>query len=301
MSVKSAMVDGVEYEVAPMDPPQADRPSSEYWVITPEVARNWLRYNANNRNLRRRAANDIGRDMMSGNFDVNGETLKISRPLVEGEVEDVPAGRVLFFDGQHRLESIVRTGQSIVTLVAYGLAPSARKTVDAGVLRSTADVLRMGGEGNAMILASVVRLAYLWDSGDRKFSGNFKPTRSECEILLKRNGSLLRRSAEKAAYVRGKFKPLPQSVTALAFYILCQVDDSMAVEFFERLRDGAGLETNHPILTLRNQLINERMEKRAVPRHQQLAYVIRAWNAWREDRPLKRLTQSAEDPVPNPV
>lgn len=301
MSVARALVDGVEYKVAPLDPPASDTPAAEYWVITPEVARSWQRYNKNNRNLRRRAAGDISRDVLRGSYDVNGETLKISRPLKEGEEEEVPAGRVLFFDGQHRLDAVVRTGKPIVTLVAYGLAPSARKTVDAGVVRTNADVLRMGGESNAPVLASVVRLAYLWEAGDRKFSGNFRPTRAECEIILDRHGSLLRRSAEKAAYLRGKFKALPQSVTAVAFFILCQKDEAMAVEFFERLRDGAGLDADHPILTLRNQLINEKVEKRFTPRHQQLGYIIRAWNAWREDRSLKRMTHSAEEEVPEPV
>lgn len=301
MSVAMARVDGVEYQVAPMDPPKADNPAAEYWVITPEVAKSWRAYNRSNRNLRKRAAGDLGRDLLNNAYDVNGETLKLSRPLKEGEVEDMPAGVVLFFDGQHRLDAVIRTGKPIVTLVAYGLDPNARKTVDAGVVRSNADVLRMRGEVNATILAAVVRLAYLWESGDRRFSGNFKPTRNECEIMLDRYGSLLRRSAEKAAYLRGKFKPLPQSVAAVAFFILCRIDDSMAVEFFERLRDGAGLESDHPILTLRNQLVNERVERRETPRHQQLAYVIRAWNAWREDRPLRRLTQSADEPVPEPV
>lgn len=300
MSVASAMVDGVEYKVAPLEPPISETPAAEYWAITPEVATNWLRYNQNNRNMRRRAASDIGRDILADNYDVNGETLKISRPLKAGEDEEVPIGRVLFFDGQHRLESVKRTGKPIVTLVAYGLSPSGRKTVDAGVLRSTGDILRMNGESNAAPLASVIRLVYLWEAEDYKFSGNFKPTRSECEIMLERNGSLLRRSAEKAVYVRGKFKALPPSVTAIAYYILCQVDEDMAAVFFERLRDGAGLDSGHPVLTLRNQLINEKMENRRTPKHQQLAYIIRAWNAYREDRTLMRLTQSADDPMPMP-
>jgi hypothetical protein len=299
MSIENVTVNGVSYPLAPKELPVADRPTSEWMAVTPLVAEVWLRANRSNRNMRARHAGSQSRDMRSGNWQINGETVKLSRPLLAGEVEDLPEGYVLFLDGQHRFEACIESNQPFVTLVVWGLEPETRATMDAGVNRTMGDVLKMNGKQHSPVLASVLRRVYMWNQGNYRFNGNSAPTHAELQTLLESDAQAFMRAAEKGYYVKTLFRDVSPSVVGVAYYLCAKASEEDAPEFFERLRDGAELPVGSPILALRNRLGRERMERRSIPYHQ-LALILKAWNHHRDGNTIAKLQQSPDDPMPLP-
>lgn len=296
MSVAKVTYEGIEYEIAPMEPEHHDRPSPAYPVaITPAVARSWLKYNYRNRNQRKGAKSDYSSDMREDRYDVNGTTITFSRPLKKGEDERVPEGHVVLIDGQHRLESCIIAGKPFIVYVAYGLNPEVRRTVDTGVKRAFADVLAMGGETNAFVLASVVKRAHAWENDDKhltlKKSGM---THSQGKDFLADHPEL-RRSAEIAQRTQHTFHlttqhDLRQSVAGFAHWLFMKADETKTPEFFARLGDGA-VEFGHPISQLRRRLLKDKTERKQVNGDtrrdipfvadwQMLCYYIRTWNEY---------------------
>lgn len=300
-ATKTVKVGGREYLFAPLEVPASDTPAAEYFAITPAVAAEWLKWNRSNRTLRTTNVGSHAADMSGGNWSINGETIKLSRPLRSGEIEDMPEGRVLFLDGQHRFEACVSSGEPFVSLVAYGLEPDSRDTMDTGRARSMGDVLKMHGETLSPMLGSVLRRVWMWDNGDRRFSGSRKPTHAELLALFRTDPQGFRSAVDKGYWVRLKYRDLPPSVVGTAWYILNRVSREDAPWFFSALKTGVGLnEENHPILTLRNRLARDRTDKKPSIAYHQLAMIIRTWNFYRSDQLMSRMDQTLNDATPDP-
>jgi hypothetical protein len=296
MSIVKVSIDGVEYGFAPQEPELCQHPTPSYPVtITPEIARNWLTYNYVNRNQREKGKRDYVSDMRRGDFLLNGATITFTRPYGEGEDENVPAGKPALLDGQHRLESCVRSGKPFVSYVAYGLNPRVRPTIDTGIKRTLADELQMRGYKNTIVLSSVISRVHAWQNGDYHLTMK-KVTDTNPELLdfLGENKEI-ERSAEIASRTRADFAhttghALRQSVAGLAHWLFMRTDESLAPEFFARLGDGAEMTADDPIMFMRRRLVKDLVEKKQlrgstrrelvhVPDWQQLCYYIRTWNA----------------------
>lgn len=296
MSTLMVTLDGVEYPIAPIEPEKLDRPGPMVLMaITPYVAKCWLRYNRINRAQRARGKRNYGTDMKEGNFLLNGSSITFTRPYLKGEDENVPEGEVTLLDGQHRLESCASSNETFVTYVGYGFAPEVRHTVDTGIKRTYGDVLRLQGQKDANVLASVVKKAVLWKTGDHHLTGKSKSlTHSMMDEFFKKNPKL-RRSAEIARLTHTEFSrasgySLRQAVVGLAHWLFVQADETLTPEFFARLGDGCEMHRDDPIMQLRRRLVSDlnvprqergqtRRELPNVPDWQQLCYYIRTWNA----------------------
>jgi hypothetical protein len=300
MAVQRVTVSGVEYPLAPIDPPSAQHPTAEWMAVTPVCAERWMQANASNRGFRKRHSANHLRDMTADKWMINGDAIKLSRPLRRGEVEDLPEGYVMFMDGQHRLEACISSGKPFVTLVVYGLEPESRDTMDTGISRTMADVLKMEGHINAPVVASVLRRIWMWRIGDKRFSGTTRPTHGELLELYQKDPNGFDSAADKGYWVKSSFADASPSVVATAYYLCYEVSPSQAPWFFARLKDGAELPVGSPILSLRNRLTRERVEKRTAIPHHQLALILKAWNHYRDDQSISRLQQALDDPTPDP-
>lgn len=300
MNISSVTVNGRVYELAPVEPPASDTPTSEWYAIAPAVAERWLRANKANRSLRERQFTAQKRDIIAGNWQINGETIKLSRPLLKGEVDDLPEGYVLFLDGQHRLEACIESKQPFVSLVVWGLEPETRNTMDTGISRTMNDVLRMDNESYAPVLGSVLRRVWMWRTSDYKFNGKLRPTHAELLELFEKDPEGFRSAADKGYWVKSGYADIAPAVVATAYYLCAEVDQEEAPWFFARLKDGAELSIGHPILALRARLTRERAEKRHTVPHHQLALILKTWNLYREDAVISRLQQAIDDPTPMP-
>lgn len=261
-------------------------PEVDVVTVTPQLAAEWLQANRHNRALRKRAIADYARDMAAGKWLQNGEAIKFASD-----------GTLL--DGQHRLKAVIEAGIPVVFMVVTGLPLATQETMDAGRKRTTADALALRGEGNATVLAAILRRVWMWDQGDLKFAHNHMPTTAECAQLLKDRPEI-HRSVEIAVRVHGSFRYLPQSATGTAHHLFSRISTEDAVWFFARLGDGANLPAGHPVLTLRNRVMADRADRRHVADYRYLAYLIRAWNAVREGRELARIIQAPDTAMPIP-
>lgn len=121
-------------------------------TITPEVAQVLLTNNDGNRRVNALALSNIIRDILSGNWELNGETFKVSK---EG----------LLNDSQHRNFGVLLSGQSIKTYIAFGVLRDTMKSVDIGRKRTAADRLNIRGEGEYTSYSAISSLAFELDSG----------------------------------------------------------------------------------------------------------------------------------------
>lgn len=299
MAVKGININGKVYPLAPLHPELHHHPSVALpLTITPPVAKSWLNYNYRNRVQRARGLGNYSADMMAGNFSLNGDTIRFSRPLGYNEDEDVPEGKPLLLDGQHRLEACVQSNESFVTYVVYGLEPEVRRTIDTGISRRFQDHLAMQGVRNANVLSAITMRTYAWTLGDRhlglKSEGITTPA---LEQFLAENQNL-HRSAEIASHVYEEFtgSRIRRGVVGVAHWLFTQADPDQAPWFFTRLGDGAEMVKFHPVMHLRNRIMQDRTEqdtrgRRAarVPDWQILCYMIRAWNALMDDKVVENL------------
>jgi len=255
-------------------------PQYKVVAVTPAMAERWLEEsNTHNRNLRENAVDSYARDMLAGNWAENGESIKFA--------ED---GTLL--DGQHRLWAVAQSGATVRLLVATGLERGTQETMDDGRKRTLADALTLRGEHNAVALASVLRRALMWEQGQRRNTGAYTPTNTECLQFLEKHPEA-RESADVSKSLRAPTK-LPSSVIGVTHWVFTRIDKEDADWFFKHLGTGAIADQFHPILTLRKKAgdIADEAKRRGggrVPEDVLLAFVIKAWNAYREGSQLKVL------------
>lgn len=246
-------------------------PSYSVVTITPDLASKWLASNTHNRKVRETAVLGYARDMEAGRWSENGESIKFAAD-----------GTLL--DGQHRLAAITLAKVSLPMLVVTGLQTAAQETMDDGRKRTLADALTLRGETNAIATAAIIRRAHMWTQGVYRNVGAKPPTNQESLSFFEQHPEL-RRSAQIAVQVRTAI-PLPGSVAGLTHWLFSRIDTGDAAEFFHLLISGAIVPETHPVLILRKRIQNEADKVGRVPEDHLLAFVIKAWNAYRDGEQL---------------
>lgn len=261
--------------------------------ITPDMAESFIGRNTHNRPVRQRIVDAYAADMTNGDWRWNGEGIKFD------------TGDVLL-DGQHRLLAIVQSGQTIRMPVFRGLPPETQETMDGGAKRKFSDVLALRGEQSYVALASIARLVYRWDTGERRVgSGNRLVTNAMLTQTIEKHPEL-RPIAVAAVRDAGRCA-LPGSILGLARWLFEGIDPDDAFYFFERLTDdGSGHQRGEPIFELRRTLENSKSVRGERNLTWLLAVTIKAWNAYRDHGNkagtvgLYRYRQGGANPEPFP-
>lgn len=89
--------------------------------VTPDMAREWLKHNPNNRSINHKLVSAYSQQMFTNNWDITGQAISFD---INGNL----------IDGQHRLSAVIMANKPVRMLVATGL----RRTYnyDNGKLRS---------------------------------------------------------------------------------------------------------------------------------------------------------------------
>lgn len=254
--------------------------------VTPAMAAEFLTRNTHNRAKNERTVGDYTRDILSGNWLENGDSIRFDRDGV-------------MLNGQHTCTAIVRAQIGVWTLVVTNLAPETQHTMDGGRRRKPNDMFMLRGEPNSVVLASVSRLVWLWENGDRRFSSNAQPTKAELLDVVNRHDSI-HRSVEIAVRTRGTFKPAWPSITGLCHHLFNKLDQDATVWYFAKLSSGEGLIGDDPIKALRNKMINDTAGNVRRTNASNATYMISAWNAVRDGRDLARVVYTPGQAVPDP-
>jgi hypothetical protein len=246
--------------------------------VTPQLASEWLGRNAENQRLRRDGRVDqYARDMATGHWPITGDTIKVTAD-----------NRLI--DGQHRLAAVMQAEVTVPMLIAYGVDPAVMPVLDTGAARTFADTLRVqsGGLGNRTLVAALARRIVQWERGNylgQTGTGNEAPTHSEMLGRYEKEPTVFAAAAARGSDV-SKAGLGQGTASGTAFFLFTGIDSERGHQFFDQYIIGTNLDTQtHPILALRNRITRSRRDER-LRTAEQLALFIRAWNAWREDRPL---------------
>lgn len=264
--------------------PKTSALHSESVDITPELATEWLSKNDVNRRLRQGDVAKYARDISGGRWTETGEANKLST-----------SGRLL--DGQHRLHAIVASGCTARFLVVTNVPDNAQRDMDSGIKRSAGDAFSFSGESRAQLLASSARLASIYTDGrlekDRK---THQTSHGELFEFVEKHPEL-RDAVNTADHWRTAIDA-PPTVISVAYFILSQVHQSQAVQFFDALATRSNLPTGSAILALDSRLRMIRKNGLLVSQREYLGLFIKAWNYWRRNKSAASLVLGGRLPEP---
>lgn len=254
-------------------------------TITPEQAEALLAANTHNRSPRQSFVDQYAADMRAGAWQLNGEAIKVA---TDGQI----------LDGQHRLMAIVEAGTPVETLIITGLPNEAQETMDQGRSRSFGDVLKLRGEAYYAALASATRILAIYErDGIPILSfGRPSPTVQQMSRTLDRNPHL--RESVKLIYSDLR-KWLPTAAMVTLHYLFASVSQEDADDFFAKLATGENLDASSPIYVLRERLMREHYEALRLNPRVKVAFIIKAWNAYRRGETIKRLQWNAGGSSPD--
>lgn len=269
--------------------------------MTPEVATYLMSLHeidgdgrVKNRNKRPIVVANYARSMMQGAWRLNGESIKVD-------------DRQYLFDGQHRLSAVIISGTTLPMLLATGLPPDAQKTVDRQAKRRLGDDLRIAGEINYDTIAAVAKRVYHWKIGERYAIKKSKQPVTDHDVLSTlEEYPEIRESTAVALMVKRQIR-IPPAVGGLTHFLFNKIDPEQCEWFFQRLIEGDEMPKTHPIMVLRKAIFTHHTTaKGLLPEHYLLAYVIKAWNAYRQGREIQILRlrlngKAAAEAFPEPV
>lgn len=240
--------------------------------LTPEFAKELLGRNPRNRNISRSNLLMLKRAIANGEWELNGEAIKISKN-----------GYIL--DGQHRCLAVVETNTPIWTLVMDGLDDSVQDTMDQGKSRSLGDVLAIRGEANTVALASIIRRVLTAEKYGLPMAftgGGGVPAITVREALHWYERNAWVKSYVHPAKTISRGIPLGAAAVAALMRAFDEIDSDDASHFWSRLLDGVNLEPNSPILVLSRILRTLSDTSKGVTNQRYVAAItIKAWNSYR--------------------
>lgn len=253
-------------------------------LIDAAFAEQLLADNELNRKISGVVVDKYARDMRDGRWQLNGQTIKIG---VSGKL----------MDGQHRLEAVKKAGRPFYAIVVRGVPEAAFGSLDVGRRRALGEVLRDQGETNTSVLASGLRWFWMLKYG-YVLSANISPTNGELLDVLQKNPEI-RDSVKFTSQIR---EIMGGGLAAALHYRFGRIEPGLANEFFARLIDGIDLSAVSPIYHLRERLLKTRAVYRVrISDGERAALAIKAWNAFKERRPLQILAWRNKGPAREPL
>lgn len=270
----------------------------EVQFVTPEMAERWLTDNVHNRKLVQVRSDNAATDMLSGLWRQTGDTIKFDF-----------YGHLL--DGQNRLTTILKAQQTVQLVIVRGLDPLSQEVMDSGARRTAGDALDLSSDPdmptNGKVTAAMIRRIIEWQRGNRERNqrvGKNVVTTAQVVAFRDANAERVNRIGHRATQLTGI--PMSPAIRATLIWVLEDVQKAgeektgtpaakTVEEFFDRLNDGANLPEHHPVLALRNRLQDMRTETKGKGRFPETTYLdmtIRAWNAYRDGRELRRMQTS---------
>lgn len=239
------------------------------FIVTPEIARDLLDRNINNRKLNKRRVDNMANAMLRNEWQYNGDTIRISK-----------SGRLL--DGQHRLSAIEQSGISQKYIIVDGLDDDVFTTIDIGSARDAGQMLAIAGEKNTTALAAVTKMALVYASTGRPIHGNPDKMPTHTQIVeLAESDERLKAAANYTASNKWARKYLSPSATAFCRYALMEDNPEVAECFFSELSSGEYSYPDSPIKYIRDFLIEERNATVKTGNDRRIAMVFHAYRIYR--------------------
>jgi hypothetical protein len=255
--------------------PVTTRRRRVHMVITPLLAQVWLdSANLKNRPLSENWYLQMACDMLDGRWLDNGDAIRFGSDGV-------------LLDGQHRLRAVVECGIPLETDVIFGLDPQVLDSIDIGKVRTSADVVHMGGvlnSTNACALAAM--LLNHRQRGVDRYKDVGGPTKSQIINLVKAD--------PKVSLIAGRVGQLGSKLTmprvvTFCYYVFAEQDHAKTERFFSEFASGDGLERDSPVFLLRERMIANKGSKAKLPLTEVIALFFKAWIAYRDGNKIRCL------------
>jgi hypothetical protein len=290
-----ATIEELHYRERGLKPQIRKQPESSIEVVDPETALEWLTANIYNRDLRSAHVTKLAGILLRGEWELTTDAIGFD---TQGFLRN----------GQHRLSAIVVADQAAPVLVLRGMKAKAQDVMDQNIPRSLADALKMRGEKNWFTMASMLnwlyKLGYIQSTGNVHYRvGSERPTTPQCLAIFDTDPENLREMPRLVGRVRREI-PVRTGVLAALWYKFRQIDAEEADLFINLLAEGANLDKKDAIYVLRRLLLQTRRGYEKLPDYREAAVIIKAWNAWREQKPIQQLsykyTPTVKEPFPLP-
>lgn len=242
-------------------------PGAGFETITPERAQLLLLNNDGNRKVRIANLAVIMRDITSGRWEKNGETLIVS-------------DNGLLNDGQHRNFAVLLTGRSIETAMAFGVTRESIVTIDTGAKRTGGDRLGFLEVKNYSRIAAIIALVHKLING--------RPATEPEKVFFYRD------HAELLQSIAGISNGLPRGSSGAVFgsaaFILLKngFNENSLSEFFAEIR-GASVpkRKNSPAIKIREALLAKSFK---APSDKQVYTVIDLYLKWAAGKAAHNVT-----------
>ncbi|MDQ1013536.1 hypothetical protein [Streptomyces afghaniensis] len=268
----------------PLPAPLVPQASGVY-LVTPEVAAAWLQFNRpENRRMSQRAVASLVATMLAGEY------LLTHQPIAFDAL-----GRLI--DGQHRLAAVVQSRVTVQMWVIVGANPDTFGVVDTGLARRPTQFLRVKHSNTIHGALGMIRFAEACRDNDGQVPDSFQFAMDvkPCLDMLS-DWPEVHDYAQAADRIFRACRLPPAPLLA----VLAQAARGSCPEklgtFVERLKSGAELASNSPILALRRRGMEHRPGMRAFrDRVAMYGVMVKAWNAHTRDAGISCLKFTFHD------
>jgi hypothetical protein len=260
----------------------------EIVLITPDRARNYLKFNTENRLPSKTNLSTLVNEMKDGRFLENGEAIIFDKL---GNLKD----------GQHRLMAIVRSGKSYYIPVVKGVDPQAMATYDTGKKRSASDVLQLNNFKNPLPVAAFIVSIDKFHYRNSKSSiskgntGKSSNTMTNQQVLDFCGDNYFwidpLISKVRRIYERSSFKVLTHGQLALLAFMIGGEDPDNKVYDFLTYLCGISKQEGTASNYIFTKLYNSKINKEPLNFYWVLGMSIRAYNFFIEGNPAVRRFQ----------
>lgn len=269
--------------------PTASQSIYDVMPIDPELAAEILARPAENRPVAPSTVTRYAAAMLRGEWKVTPQGIMLA-----------PDGALL--DGQHRLAAVVESGCTVEMAVFFDVDPAVFAVLDTGRRRSAADTFSLSGERDAAVLASALRHLHLYLTyPDRMWTGTITTVSNlQLREMLEQHPEM-RSAVDRGRRLANQIEMIP-SAAALCVYLTERWGGQPAsalADWYTGLSTGAGLDVDSPALALR-ETFRKLRDRTSLRRHRDTrahaALYLRAWSAWADGEPIRRLQMPANMP-----
>jgi len=267
--------------------------TAELVLVTPEIAKNWLRFNTGNRKLDQKNLAKLSNQIKSNLFLENGESIVFDR---NQELKN----------GQHRLKAISINNKSFWLVVVRGVEPTAMSTFDTGKNRTAADVLKLNGFNQSGAIASLIQSINKHSFKRIRSSNSFKSdytnmTNFEVLEYAKDNYDWLIDIVNNTHTIMAKtpIKVITKSYLSFIIYMIGgETPSKECYQFAKHLVGAVKTESSAP-LYLYNKLYNSKINKEPLNNYYVLGIAIKSWNYYIDGNPAVRFVKfDVSSPLP---
>lgn len=232
-------------------------------TITPEMARELLKTNTNNRRVKEVTLDRYARDMENGRWTFTGEPISITEDGVLG-------------NGQTRLMACIKADKPFTTIVVRKLKSKAVRNTDVGAQRNVADALRIDGVQDSNILSSAARKMLVLESGKNETRIAYSFDEILEEITKSDREDYYKKVSKFAKEIYKEYKIIPISCISAAYVKLRLLGHSEEIiqDFFDQLSDRK--EACGVIRSLRKRV--SKVDGRSINAREKFQLLIRTWN-----------------------